>query len=117
VGKTADDEIYHLYLYWPYCYGFHLLTGRYSICLLVSRTLQKFTGELILMNTSPQAAYENLQLLEQGNPEQSADYRQLAQDVLADPEVSLTLRQAIADQLSEANHSLAIKSANEDGSY
>jgi hypothetical protein len=69
------------------------------------------------MDTSPQTAYENLQLLERVNPEKSAVYRQLAQEVLANPEVSLTLRQAIADQLSEANHLLATKSANDDGSY
>jgi hypothetical protein len=66
---------------------------------------------------SPQAVYENLNLLEQGDIVKSAVYRELAQSVLADPNVSLNWRQAIAERLSQANHLLAMLTVGQDDSY
>jgi hypothetical protein len=66
----------------------------------------------------PEAVYDRLNLLEQVDAAQSAEYRELAQEVLADSEVSLNWRQAIADRLNHANHLLAILTAgNDDNSY
>jgi len=66
---------------------------------------------------SPQAAYDNLDLLEQVDVTQSASYREMAQDVLADTDVSLTWRQAIADRLNEANHQLETRAVTNGDSY
>jgi hypothetical protein len=69
------------------------------------------------MEITPQTAYDNLELLEKVDPVKSANYRELAQEVLADPEISVTWRDAIADRLNEANHELTTKSVNDENSY
>lgn len=66
---------------------------------------------------SPQSVYENLDLLEQVDVSQSADYREQAQEILADPEVSMTWRQAIADRLRQANLLLAKRTVTSGDSY
>lgn len=66
---------------------------------------------------SPQNVYENLDLLEQVDVSQSADYREQAQEILADPEVSMTWRQAIADRLRQANLLLAKRTVTGGDSY
>lgn len=66
---------------------------------------------------SPQSVYENLDLLEQVDVSQSADYREQAQEILADPEVSMTWRQAIADRLRQANLLLAKRTVMGGDSY
>jgi len=66
---------------------------------------------------SLQTIYDNLDLLEQGDVVKSAQYRQLAQDVLADPEVSLNWRQAIAERLNQANRLLVMLTVGKDDSY
>jgi hypothetical protein len=65
------------------------------------------------MEISPQVAYENLKLLDRVNPLLSADYREIAQDILADTQVSLDWRDAIADRLNQANHDLTVRSTND----
>lgn len=66
---------------------------------------------------SPQNVYENLDLLEQVDVSQSADYREQAQEILADPDVSMTWRQAIADRLRQANLLLAKRTVTSGDSY
>ncbi len=66
---------------------------------------------------SPQNVYENLDLLEQVDVSQSADYREQAQEILADPDVSMTWRQAIADRLRQANLLLANRTVTSGDSY
>lgn len=70
-----------------------------------------------MIQISPQAAYDNLRLLEQVDVANSAFYRQLAQEVLADSDVSLTWRQAIADRLNQANHLLEMVTVDDNDSY
>lgn len=70
-----------------------------------------------MIHISPQAAYENLNLLEQVDVVTSAIYRQLAQEVLADPDVSLSWRQAIAEKLGQANYLLSLVTVTNDDSY
>ncbi|NJK30063.1 MAG: hypothetical protein HC851_07135 [Acaryochloris sp. RU_4_1] len=69
------------------------------------------------MKPSPQAVYDNLNLLEQVDNVRSACYRQRAQDVLADPQVSLQWREAIAERLNQANRQLGLQTASENDSY
>jgi hypothetical protein len=69
------------------------------------------------METSPKTAYDNLKLLEKVDPVKSANYRKLAQEVLADPAISLTWREAISDRLNQANHELTIESISDENSY
>jgi hypothetical protein len=78
---------------------------------------QKFIPKVITMEISPQTAYDNLELLEQVDVVKSADYRELAQEVLADPEVSLTWREAISERLNQANHELTTESISDENSY
>lgn len=70
-----------------------------------------------MASISLQLIYDNLKLLEQGDVEKSAVYRQLAQEVLADPTVALSWRQAIAERLSQANRYLASRTVGKDDSY
>jgi hypothetical protein len=84
---------------------------------LLAQRLCTFTLEVITMTISPQAAYDNLKLLEQTDVTNSAIYRELAQEILADPEVSLNWQEAIADRLHQANHLLTTKSMTDDDSY
>lgn len=69
------------------------------------------------MKPSPQTVYDNLTLLEQVDKVSSAQYRQMAQDILADPEVSLQWREAIAERLNQANRQLGLQTANDGDSY
>ncbi|ABW31284.1 MULTISPECIES: hypothetical protein [Acaryochloris] len=69
------------------------------------------------MKPSPQTVYDNLNLLEQVDKVSSAQYRQMAQDILADPEVSLQWREAIAERLNQANRQLGLQTANDGDSY
>jgi hypothetical protein len=66
---------------------------------------------------SPKKVYENLNQLDSGNPEKSAEYRQQAQEILANPNVSLRWRLAIADRLGQANNLLAVANITSDDSY
>ncbi len=58
-----------------------------------------------------------LQKLDGGDPVESAEYRQHAQEMLADSEVSLNTKTAIADILGEANQQLTLKTVRTDESY
>lgn len=69
------------------------------------------------MKPSPQTVYDNLNLLEQVDKVSSAQYRQMAQDILADPEVSLQWREAIAERLNQANRQLGLQTAGDGDSY
>jgi len=69
------------------------------------------------MKPSPQTVYDNLNLLEQVDKVRSAQYRQMAQDILADPEVSLQWREAIAERLNQANRQLGLQTATDNDSY
>ncbi len=69
------------------------------------------------MEISPQVAYDNLKLLEKVDPVKSANYRELAQEVLANPEVSLNMRDAISERLNEANHELTTVTVGDENSY
>lgn len=66
---------------------------------------------------SPQTVYDNLNLLEQVDPIESARYREMAQALLADPQVSLSWREAIAERLNQANRNLGIQTASDNDSY
>jgi len=66
---------------------------------------------------TPQAIYDELQLLDQMDISQGADLRQVAQSVLADAQVNLNWRQAIADRLNRANHSLELITVGSEDSY
>lgn len=69
------------------------------------------------MKPSPQTVYDNLNLLEQVDKVSSAQYRQMAQDILADPEVSLQWREAIAERLNQANRQLGLQTTSDGDSY
>jgi hypothetical protein len=58
-----------------------------------------------------------LQELDRISPEEGAEIRQQAQEVLAEPSIDLPVREAIADSLGEANQLLTLKTATKDDSY
>jgi Fe2+ or Zn2+ uptake regulation protein len=66
---------------------------------------------------SPQTVYENLNQLDRVDLTTSAEYREMAQDVLADPEVNCDVREAIADRLNEANQQLTNTTVSKTDSY
>jgi hypothetical protein len=66
---------------------------------------------------SPQTVYENLNELDQVDLTTSAEYREMAQEVLADPEVNFDVREAIADRLNQANQQLATLTVSKTDSY
>ena len=66
---------------------------------------------------SPQTVYENLNQLEQVDLTTSAEYREMAQDVLADSEVNCDVREAIADRLNQANQQLTNTTVSKTDSY
>jgi hypothetical protein len=66
---------------------------------------------------SPQTIYENLDQLDQVDLTTSADYREMAQDVLADSHIDCNLREAIAERLNQANQQLINNTVNKTDSY
>lgn len=69
------------------------------------------------MQTPPQTIYDDLDKLEQADVENSAQYRQMAQEALADLSVSLSWRQAIAERLNQANRLLGMLKVGNNDSY
>ncbi len=66
---------------------------------------------------SPETVYENLNQLDQVDLTTSAEYREMAQDVLADSEVARDVREAIADRLNQANQQLINTTVSKTDSY
>ena len=66
---------------------------------------------------SPETVYENLNQLDQVDLTTSAEYREMAQDVLADPQVNRDVREAIADRLNQANQQLINTTVSKTDSY
>ena len=66
---------------------------------------------------SPETVYENLNQLDQVDLTTSAEYREMAQDVLADPQVNRDVREAIADRLNQANQQLINNTVSKTDSY
>ena len=66
---------------------------------------------------SPETVYKNLDQLDQVDMTTSAEYREMAQDVLADPQVNFDVREAIADRLNQANQQLATMTVSKTDSY
>jgi hypothetical protein len=72
----------------------------------------------MMLATSPESAYEHLNLLERVDSAKSAFYRELAQAILADQSVCLEWRLAIADRLNQANQMLGMLTVgSNDDSY
>ena len=68
-------------------------------------------------SVSPQTVYENLNQLDQVDLTTSAEYREMAQDVLADADVNCDVREAIADRLNQANQQLTTLTVSKTDSY
>ncbi len=66
---------------------------------------------------SPKTIYENLDQLDQVDLTTSAEYREMAQDVLADSHIDFNLREAIAERLNQANQQLINNTVNKTDSY
>jgi hypothetical protein len=66
---------------------------------------------------SPQTVYENLNQLDQVDLTTSAEYREMAQDVLADSHIDCDVREAIAERLNQANQQLINNTVNKTDSY
>ena len=66
---------------------------------------------------SPETVYKNLDQLDKVDMTTSAEYREMAQDVLADPQVNFDVREAIADRLNQANQQLATMTVSKTDSY
>ena len=66
---------------------------------------------------SPQPVFENLNQLDQVDLTTSAEYREMAQDVLADSHIDCNLREAIAERLNQANQQLINNTVNKTDSY
>ena len=66
---------------------------------------------------SPQTVYENLDQLDRVDLTTSAEYREMAQEVLADHEVNCDVREAIADRLNQANQQLTNTTVSKTDSY
>jgi hypothetical protein len=69
------------------------------------------------VSVSPQTVYENLNQLDRVDLTTSAEYREMAQDVLADPEANCDVREAIADRLNQANQQLTNTTVSKTDSY
>jgi hypothetical protein len=69
------------------------------------------------VSVSPQTVYENLNQLDQVDLTTSAEYREMAQDVLADSDINKDVREAIADRLNEANQQLTNTTVSKTDSY
>ncbi len=68
-------------------------------------------------SVSPQTVYENLNQIDQVDLTTSAEYREMAQDVLADSDVNCDVREAIADRLNQANQQLTNLTVSKTDSY
>ena len=66
---------------------------------------------------SPETVYKNLDQLDKVDMTTSAEYREMAQDVLADSEVNCDVREAIADRLNQANQQLTTLTVSKTDSY
>jgi hypothetical protein len=66
---------------------------------------------------SPETIYENLNQLDQVDLTTSAEYREMAQEVLADTHVNRDVREAIADRLNQANQPLINTTVSKTDSY
>ena len=66
---------------------------------------------------SPETVYKNHDQLDKVDMTTSAEYREMAQDVLADPQVNFDVREAIADRLNQANQQLATMTVSKTDSY
>ncbi|MDX2256662.1 MAG: hypothetical protein NW214_14205 [Pseudanabaenaceae cyanobacterium bins.39] len=66
---------------------------------------------------SPEVVYEKLDQLDLFDLTTSAEYRELAQDILADRGVDCDMREAIADRLNQANHQLINNTVSKTDSY
>jgi Fe2+ or Zn2+ uptake regulation protein len=69
------------------------------------------------VSVSPETVYENLNQLDQVDLTTSAEYREMAQDVLADSGVDCNVREAIADRLNQANQQLINTTVSKTDSY
>lgn len=69
------------------------------------------------VSVSPQTVYENLNQLDQVDLTTSAEYREMAQDVLADSDINKDVREAIADRLNQANQQLTNTTVSKTDSY
>ncbi|PZO41747.1 MAG: hypothetical protein DCF19_09350 [Pseudanabaena frigida] len=69
------------------------------------------------VSVSPQTVYENLNQLDQVDLTTSAEYREMAQEVLADSHVNCDVREAIADRLNQANQQLTTMTVSKTDSY
>ena len=66
---------------------------------------------------SPETVYANLNQLDQVDLTTSAEYREIAQEVLADSGVACDVREAIADRLNQANQQLINTTVSKTDSY
>ncbi|PZV15055.1 MAG: hypothetical protein DCF20_11570 [Pseudanabaena sp.] len=66
---------------------------------------------------SPETVYENLNQLDQVDLTTSAEYREMAQEILADSDVNRDVREAIADRLNQANQQLINTTVSKTDSY
>ena len=69
------------------------------------------------VSVSPETVYENLNQHDQVDLTTSAEYREMAQEVLADADVSEDVRSAIADRLNQANQQLINTTVSKTDSY
>ncbi|NJM48067.1 MAG: hypothetical protein HC860_19395 [Alkalinema sp. RU_4_3] len=69
------------------------------------------------MSISAKAVYHDLRKLEDADVVASADYREMANEVLADPSIALPMRQAVANRLSVADRLMEVRTIKEDDSY
>lgn len=69
------------------------------------------------VSVSPETVYENLNKLDQVDLTTSAEYREMAQEVLADSDVNKDVREAIADRLNQANQQLINTTVSKTDSY
>jgi len=66
---------------------------------------------------SPETVYANLNQLDQVDLTTSAEYREMAQEVLADSGVACDVREAIADRLNQTNQQLINTTVSKTDSY
>lgn len=68
-------------------------------------------------SVSVETIYENLNNLDQVDLTTSAEYREMAQEVLADSHIDCGVREAIADRLNQANQQLINTTVSKTDSY
>jgi hypothetical protein len=69
------------------------------------------------VSVSLETVYENLNKLDQVDLTTSAEYREMAQDILADSDINKDVREAIADRLNQANQQLINTTVSKTDSY